>query len=71
MEDYSPRYHNTLLKVTSTDFSVLYLYLCRKYIKHIHPPLHSSFTHPLPLSLPLNITCFIFLSFIICVFLIQ
>jgi hypothetical protein len=34
---YSPFYPSPLLLVTSTGFSVPYLYLYRKHINHIHP----------------------------------
>jgi hypothetical protein len=32
--------------MTSTGFNVPYLYMYRKNLNHIHPPLSSSFTHP-------------------------
>jgi hypothetical protein len=34
----------SLLKMTLTGFSVQYLYMCRKRIDQIYPPLPSSFT---------------------------
>jgi hypothetical protein len=48
---YSP-WPLPLLKMTLISFNVPYLYMCRKYINHIHPP---------SLSSSLNITCFTFL----------
>jgi hypothetical protein len=32
--------------MASTSFNAPYLYMCRKYINHIHPPLPCSFTLP-------------------------
>jgi hypothetical protein len=55
---YSPFYLNPLLMVISGGLEVLYLYLCRKCINHIHLLyfLHLlSFSHMWP---PLSMTCF-------------
>jgi hypothetical protein len=57
---YSHSSLSSLFEMTLQVFSVSHSYTYRKYMDHVHPPLpsHSGYS---PL---LNLTCFIFLSFI-------
>jgi hypothetical protein len=64
---YSPSSPPPVLKLTSTGFNVPYSHVW-KYFNHIHPCLPSSFSLPVPLLPPLNMTCFTFLPFIVLVF---
>jgi hypothetical protein len=60
-------FHNPLLKITLTGFSVSYSYRYRKNLSHIYPSVTSSIILPLLLVPPLNMTCFTFLIFIVLV----
>jgi hypothetical protein len=51
-------YLSPLLRVTSTGLKILYSSLYREYIKHIHLLNFLLLHFPLPMWLPLSVTCF-------------
>jgi hypothetical protein len=57
-------HYSPLLKVTSAGLNIPCSCMCRKYINHIHPPLPLHFPSPC-YFLPLSMTCFTVLTFIL------